>query len=177
MSTLRRQLLAAAAVTLVWTGIQPGTASAQTSGIGGDGSTRVLFRSTDGRPRIVKFDRDLQQVQSRDYDRGEGWTPVALTVGSNSHSYLLWRHTDGSTVVWQLDENLNFVAGGGYYSGPGTGWTAQGLNSGPEGQIQVIWRLSDGRVAVYAFQGYPDRLQYMGRQFHGPFFGWDPGAP
>jgi hypothetical protein len=177
MSTLRMKLFAAAAVTFVWTGIQPGPVSAQTSGVGGDGSTRILFRSTNGRPRIVKFDINLQPVQTRDYLAYEGWTPVAITVASNSHTYMLWRHTSGATSVWQMDENLNGVAGGGYESGPENGWTAQGLSSGPEGQVQIIWRLSDGRVAVYAFHAYVDRLQYVERQFHGPFFGWDPGAP
>jgi hypothetical protein len=169
MNTLRWKLFAAAAVTLVCAGIQPGTASAQTSGVGADGATRMLLTSSDGRPRLVKFDAALREVASRDYAAYDGWTPVAITVATNSHTFLLWRHVNGATSVWQVDANLNGVAGGGYYSDPEPGWTAESLSSGPGGEVLIIWHLFGGRVAVYSFRAFPNQLQYAGRQFHDPF--------
>ena len=47
MMSVRKRLLAVAAAVTMWAVIQPGTVSAQTSGVGPDGYTRFLWKGTD----------------------------------------------------------------------------------------------------------------------------------
>jgi hypothetical protein len=46
----------------MWTVIQSGTVSAQTSGVGGDGYTRNFWIGTDGRISVWKLDPNLNFV-------------------------------------------------------------------------------------------------------------------
>jgi hypothetical protein len=173
MSTLRKKLLVVATVAIVWTAIQPGTASAQTSGIGNDGFTRVLWRATDGSISLWKLDASLNLATAHAYGPYAGWVPIAMTVAENDNTYVLWRYTDGSISLWEVDSNLNIVTSHVY--GPYTGWIAQGLSSGgPGSQLRVIWKYTNGMISVWRLDA---SLTLLGSRAYGPYFGYDPGAP
>jgi hypothetical protein len=57
-----KRLLAIVAAFAMWTVIQSGTVSAQTSGVGGDGYTRNFWIGTDGRISVWKLDPNLNFV-------------------------------------------------------------------------------------------------------------------
>jgi hypothetical protein len=172
MSTLRRKLLAVAAVAMIWTAIQPGIASAQTSGIGNDGDTRALWRATDGSVSLWKLDGSLNLLTYHGYGPYAGWVPIALTVGQNNSTYVLWRFTDGSISLWEVDANLNYVTSRIY--GPYTGWIAQGLSTGPGSELRIIWRYTTGMISIWDVDA---SLNLVTSRAYGPYFGYDPGAP
>jgi len=172
MSTLRRKLLVVAAVILAWTAIQPGIASAQTSGIGSDGFTRVLWRGTDGSISLWKLDGSLNFMTNHVYGPYPGYTPIAITTAANNNTYVLWRYTDGSIALWEVDANLNIVTSRGY--GPYAGWSAQNMSTGPGSELRVIWRHTTGMVSVWWVDAF---LNLITSKAYGPYFGWDPGAP
>jgi hypothetical protein len=152
--------------------IQPGVVSAQTSGVGPDGFTRILWRGTDGKVVLWKLNAGLLKEAGVEYGPYPGYDPIAITVGSNNNTYVLWAHTNGSVALWMVDSTLNGVAAQVF--GPYEGWKAQGLGSGG-GQLRVIWRHTTGQVSVWAVN--PSSLAVLGQGVHGPFFGFDPGAP
>jgi hypothetical protein len=171
MTTLRRRVLFLAAIILAWNAIHPGVASAQTSGVGGDGITRILWRGTDGKISVWKLDGSLNGIGAREYGPLPGWTPVAMTVGANNNSYILWRHSSGWTSIWRLDADLNQL-GAPRVEQPYDGWSAETLSTGPGSQLRIIWRHSTGKVSVWAL----DASMASGfAKEHGPYFGWDPG--
>ena len=172
MSTKLSRLLTLTTAVVVLSAIQPSILSAQTSGVGADGFTRILWRGTDGKISVWKLNAGLSHVADVQYGPFAGWDPIALTVGSNNNTYVLWRNTDGSISLWRLDGNLNFVTNRLF--GPYDGWKAQGLGSGG-GQLRVIWRYTLGQVSVWNVD--QNSLNLLDSAAHGPFFGWDPGAP
>jgi hypothetical protein len=172
MSTKLSKLLTLAAVVTVLSAIHPGISSAQTSGVGPDGFTRILWRGTDGRISLWKLNAALQHVSDIQYGPYAGWDPIAMTVGTNNNTYVLWRYTDNSISLWRLDSNLNLVTSQTY--GPYAGWKPQGLGSGG-GQLRVIWRYTVGQLSVWSVD--QSTLGLLDFETHGPFFGFDPGAP
>ena len=172
MSTKLSRLLTLMMAVMVLSAIQPRVLSAQTSGVGPDGFTRILWRGTDGRISLWKLDGGLAHVADVQYGPYPGYTPIAITVGSNNNTYVLWTNTNGSMVVWRVDSNLNLVSSQGF--GPYTGWIAQGLGSGA-GQLRVIWRHTTGQAGVWAID--PNTLALLTSSAPGPYFGFDPGAP
>jgi hypothetical protein len=173
MNTLHKKLLVVAAAAIVWTAIQPGIVSAQTSGVGNDGYTRVLWRATDGSISLWKLDGNLTLATSHAYGPYPGWVPIAITVAENDNTYVLWRYTDGSISLWEVDSNLNLVTSHVY--GPYTGWIAQGISSGGPGSLlRVIWRYTTGTISIWRVD---PSLNLIGSQVYGPYFGYDPGAP
>jgi hypothetical protein len=172
MSRLKR-LAAIVAAVAMWAVIQPGTVSAQTSGVGRDGYTRSLWFGTDGRISVWKLDPNLNFVTSHDYGPYAGYSPVALTAASNNNIYVLWRYSDGSISLWLLDPNLNYVTSHLY--GPYSGYTAIGLGpytDGTTNNFHVIWRYTDGSWNVWLVD---QNLNYIASRKYGPFFGWEPG--
>jgi hypothetical protein len=168
--TLSRLLGVAAAITIL-SMIQPGIVSAQTSGVGPDGFTRILWRGTDGRISLWKLNASLDHVSDVQYGPYPGYDPIALTVGPSNYTYVLWRHTSGSISLWRVDSNLNFV---NYQEfGPYSGWTPQGLGSG-NGELRVIWRHTTGQLSVWDVD--PISLNLLNTRTAGPFFGFEPGA-
>jgi len=163
---------------IILSATHPGILSAQTSGIGKDGFTRILWRGTDGRIALWKLDANLVKVAEQQYGPYPGFEPIALTIVPVSTgigieediTYVLWTNTDGSISLWKVDSNLNWVTS--KVSGPFAGWTAQGLSSG-NGELRMIWRHTTGAVSVWIVD--PNTLAAFARE-HGPFFGFDPGA-
>jgi hypothetical protein len=172
MRTLRNKLLVVAAVAILWTAIQPGIASAQSSGIGGDGFTRALWRATDGSISLWKLDGSLNLLTSHLYGPYPGWVPLAITVAANNNTYVLWRYTDGSISLWAVDANLNLITS--HVFGPYTGWTVQSLSSGPGSELRVIWRYTTGMISIWNVDA---GLSLINSRLYGPYFGYDPGAP
>jgi hypothetical protein len=171
MSRLKRVLAIVTAV-VTWTVIQPGTVSAQTSGLGRDGYTRNIWFGTDGRISVWKLDSNLNFVTSHDYGPYAGFSPVALTVASNSNTYVLWRYSDGSISLWLLDPDLNYVTSHLY--GPYSGNNAIGLSPYTDGtsSFHVIWRYTDGSLSVWSVD---ENLNFITARAYGPFFGFEPG--
>ena len=161
-----------AALSVLFMTLRPGIVDAQTSGLGGDGFTRVLWRGTDSSVSLWRLDSNLDPQLNRNYGPFPGYAPIALTVASNNIAYLLWRHTNGSISLWRLDASLNVLNSQVY--GPYDGWTAQGLSVGG-GQVRIIWRYTSGHVSVWGVDG--TSLANISSKVYGPYFGWDPGAP
>src|SRR5664279_1828996 len=107
-SILHKKLFVIAAFALASTMFQ-GVVSAQTSGVGNDGYTRILWRGTDGSISMWKLDANVNYVTYHAYGPYDGYTPIALTTAGNNYSYVLWRNTDGSISLWEVDPNLNYV--------------------------------------------------------------------
>jgi hypothetical protein len=85
-----KRLLAVAAAVTMWAVIQPGTVSAQTSGIGPDGYTRFLWKGTDYSISLWQLDPSLNFYNNHAYGPYDGWDPIALTTAHNNNSYVLW---------------------------------------------------------------------------------------
>jgi hypothetical protein len=178
MRTLCSKLLVLVVVTILATALQPSTLSAQTSGVGSDGLTRLLWRGTDGKISVWRIHTTLNTHIFHEYGPFPGWTPIALTVDAINRTYVLWRHSNGTGGLWRLDGDLNLTASIAY--GPFDGWTLKSmsvnhaLNIDPgEITLRLIWRHSDGRVSLWIVNG--ESLEQTGYHEYGPFFGWDPG--
>jgi hypothetical protein len=109
MRTLRNKLLVVAAVAILWTAIQPGIASAQSSGIGGDGFTRALWRATDGSISLWKLDGSLNLLTSHVFGPYTGWTVQSLSSGPGSELRVIWRYTTGMISIWNVDAGLSLI--------------------------------------------------------------------
>jgi len=173
MSVLRKNLLFLAAAATIWAAaMQPGDVSAQSSGIGGDGDTRLLWRGTDGSISVWKLNPSLAVLGGHIYGPYYGWQPVALTTANNNFSYVLWRDTNNFVSLWALDANLNFAFNKTY--GPFYGWVAETLSVDTNGNstLRLIWRSSTGEVSVWFLD---QNLNFVRNAIYGPFFGWNPG--
>jgi hypothetical protein len=172
MSVRKRLLAVAAAAVTMWAVIQPGTVSAQTSGVGQDGYTRFLWKGTDYSISLWQLDPSLNFYNYHLYGPYNGWDPIALTTAHNNNSYVLWRYYDGTITVWSVDTLLNYITQKNY--GPYTGWSAKGLSvdTGTGSGFRIIWRHTGGSVAVWQLD---QNLNYVNSKNYGPYFGYDPG--
>ena len=170
--SVRKRLLVIAAVITISAAIQPGTVSAQNSGIGGDGFTRLMWRATDYHISLWKLDANLSFSSAKEYGPYPGWIPIAITTDRFNYTYVLWRYTDGSISLWLIDPNLNFSNSHVY--GPYPGWIAKGLSADTGGgaNFRVIWRYTDGSLSIWNVDG---GLNFVTSDAYGPYFGWDPG--
>jgi hypothetical protein len=172
MNALKKLLAVVAAITM-WATIQPGTLSAQTSGIGGDAGTRLLWRGTDNRISLWKLNPNLSFNSSLQYGPFDTWLPIAITTRNDNNTVVLWRRTDGLISVWLVDANLNFQFSKVY--GPFLGWIAESLSVDTNGNdwCRVIWRETGGLVGVWSLN---QNLDLVTAVAYGPFFGFDPGS-
>jgi hypothetical protein len=161
-----KSIITAAVVTLALA-CQPGPASAQTIGMGGDGYTRAMWHATDGSVNIWKLDSALNVVGNHAYGPYAGWSPVAITTVPNNNTYLLWRYTDGTANIWMLDANMNFITNHVY--GPIAGWTPAGLAVDNFGNVPLLWATPQGQISVWLLN---PALNYIGAAGFGPYFGW-----
>src|SRR5260370_3307481 len=88
MSTPKK-LLAIATTATICTTIHLGAVFAQTSGIGGDGITRVLWRGTDSSISLWAVDSNLNFITSHLYGPYAGWLPIAMTTDYGGFTYFL----------------------------------------------------------------------------------------
>jgi hypothetical protein len=149
MSALRKKLLMAVAAIAICTLGHPPDASAQTSGIGGDGNTRFVWRGTDSSICLWKLNPGLGFLNSHCYGPFDGWLPIAVTTTNDNNTVVLWRFTDGTVSLWLVDSNLNFLFSKVY--GPFPGWIAEGLSADTDGFSfsRLIWRETQGSVSVW----------------------------
>jgi hypothetical protein len=171
--SIRRKWLATAAAVALWATIQPGPVSAQTTGIGGDGFTRVLWRGTDGSISLWKLNTSLNFVTSHAYGPYAGWSPIAITNAHNNNTYVLWRYTDNSISLWEVDSNLNFVTFHAY--GPYVGWIPKTLSVDTNGNnnFRLTWKNTNGHLSLWSLD---QNLNFVTFQEYGADFGWDPGS-
>ena len=167
-----KQLLMAVAGAVVWASVDPSIMSGQTSGVGSDGNTRVLWRATNGSVSVWKVDADLNYIDSHVYGPYDGWTPLSLAVSTTNRTYLLWRSTKGEASLWWLDQNLTFgnaVTTDAYY-----GWIPETLSVSPANpyDLRLIWKNTNGSVSMWILNA---DLTYLNSKVHGPYFGYDPG--
>jgi hypothetical protein len=82
-SKMHRKLFALAAFAAM-SAFETG-AFAQTSGVGSDGQTRILWRGTDGSVSLWNVDASLNYLAYHAYGPYDGWIPIALTTAPNKH--------------------------------------------------------------------------------------------
>ena len=170
--SVRQRLLAFAMAVTMWAVIQPGTVSAQTSGIGPDGYTRFAWRGSDNSLSLWQINPSLAFYNNHVYGPYNGWTPLAITTAHNDNTYVLWQYYDGTVTVWSVDTNLNYLTQNFY--GPYAGWSAKGLSvdTGTGSGFCIIWKHNSGSVSVWRVD---QNLNFVGNYITGPYFGWDPG--
>jgi len=170
-SILRRLSILAVASAIWIASMQPGISVAQTSGVGWDGYTRLLWRASDQHAALWTLDSNLNFVSGIGYGPYFGWVPVALTTGNKNYSYVLWRTTTGNAAIWLLDPYLNYVTG--LTTGDNPGWTPETLSTGTGySNLRLTWRRYDAALTIMAFD---QNLNYQGAAFYGPYFGYDAG--
>lgn len=175
-ATLRKTFFFMAAVITLEAGIQPSNLFAQTSGVGSDGDTRFMWWGNNySSISIWRLDPSLGgPVSFHEYGPYDGWTPMALTVGSNNYTYVLWKDGNGSISIRSLDPNLNYIMGHAW--GPYAGWTPVSISVSQDGAntLRVIWRGTQGQVSVWTLDANLNLLTYAG---YGPYPGWDSASP
>jgi hypothetical protein len=174
----RQKLLAAAVATAMWAVIQPGPLSAQTSGVGGDGETRLLWRHpTNGSIFIQALDTTLHHIRfSSVFNPPLGMHVVAITTAANSNTYILWTRTDGTISLWLLNPVLNFVTSKVY--GPFPFLAAEGLSADTANAtngFRIIWRyISPGQLGAELTWRMDQNLNQVVAFPQGPFPPWTP---
>jgi len=112
--------------------------------------------------------KDTAEYHGQSVDSYGGWSPVGLTMLGNT-TYYLWRYTDGTATIWQLDANLNFITSSNF--GPVAGWEPEGLSvDGPTGNLGLVWHTPANQVSVWVINS---SLNALGASpVFGPYFGW-----
>jgi hypothetical protein len=174
-TTRRKTFFVIAAVITLGSAIQPGILFAQTSGVGSDGYTRFMWWGNDSAISIWRLDPRLGSPVSHVYGPYDGWLPMALTVGSNNYTYVLWEGSNGpqltgQVAIWSLDPNLNYVTN--HTWGPYAGWKPVSISVSEDGAntLRLIWRGPQGQVSVWALD---DNLDLLTVAAYGPYSGWD----
>jgi hypothetical protein len=147
--------------------------SAQTSGVAGDGSVRLMLIGSNSSIRLYSFNNSNTKVATHDYGPFPGWLPIAMTTANNGNTYILWRSVGfpnpdvpiGQIALWLVDTNLDYVSSRPY--GPVPGWTAESLSvdtantngfrlllKNPDGKVS-IWNVDSALNANAAFEAGP----------------------
>jgi hypothetical protein len=173
MKVLGRKLFFMAAATAMWlAAIQPGVLSAQTSGVGGDGFTRLLWRGTNGSISLWKLDGNLNEMGVHVYGPFPDYDPIAITAAANSYTYVLWRNTDNSISLWGVYPALNLAFYKAY--GPYPCFIAETLSADTNGNstLRLVWRNTNGQADVWFLD---NNLNYIRSQVYTNSFGFNPG--
>ena len=153
--TCRQSLLAVAVVISAFVTIQP--VLAQSSGVGCDGATRLLWTGTNASISLWKLDSNLNVLSKTAYGPYAGWYPAGITTACNNNTYVLWLGlaTDelaynGTALIQQLDANLKFVRQRAYTQ---TGMFPDSLSADPSNNtLRLIWHggniFSGGSVII-----------------------------
>lgn len=178
--TCRQSLLAVAVVISAFMTIQP--VLAQSSGVGCDGATRLLWRGTNASITLWKLDSNLNRIANATYGPYAGWSPAGITTACNNNTYALWLGLtvnglafNGAALIQQFDPNLNYVTQQAY--GPAPGWIPESLSvdTSPNSTLRLIWRGGDtitgGTVSIWYLQ---PNLSVVRDVAYGPFPGFSP---
>ncbi len=167
---VKKLCLLTALVATLMTSVPPEKSAAETTGLGWDGYTRQMFRAANG-IGIINLDSYLVATNVAVFGPYVDWTPLALTTGNNSYSYVLWRDAAGHGLIWLVDPNLNYVAS--TVTANYVGWTPEDVSTGTlSSNLRLTWRRYDGAVAVMAFDAI---LNFQNVAVYGPYAGYDPG--
>ena len=125
-------------------------AFAQTTGVGDDEETSLMWKGFDSSVALWRLDPSLTTVvASQNYGPYIGYTPIALTTDLFSESHIAWSYTDGSISLWTLDSAMNYLSSETF--GPYAGWNVTGLSADPfSGSIRLVWRNTNGSVSIWA---------------------------
>jgi hypothetical protein len=88
-------------------------------------------------------------------------------IGGDGYTRLMWRGTDYSIWLWNLDPNLNFFSSQVY--GPYGGWTPVALTTDTFSYSYVLWRYYDGTIVLWLLD---PSLNFVGSATYGPYPGW-----
>ena len=153
--TCRQSLLAVAVVISAFVTIQP--VLAQSSGVGCDGATRLLWTGTNASISLWKLDSNLNVLSKTAYGPYAGWYPAGITTACNNNTYVLWLGLtanaldfNGAALIQQLDANLKFVRQRAYTQ---TGMFPDSLSADPSNNtLRLIWHggniFSGGSVII-----------------------------
>ena len=141
--TCRQSLLAVAVVISAFVTIQP--VLAQSSGVGCDGATRLLWRGINQSITLWKLDATLNFLTNASFGPYKGWAPEAITTACNNNTYVLWLGLtadqlafNGTALIQKLDANLKFVTQQTYTQ---TGLFPDSLSADPSNNtLRLIWR-------------------------------------
>jgi hypothetical protein len=141
--TCRQSLLAVAVVISAFVTIQP--VLAQSSGVGCDGATRLLWKGINQSIALWKLDANLNFLTDAGFGPYKGWAPEAITTACNNNTYVLWLGLtadelafNGTALIQQLDANLKFVTQQTYTQ---TGLFPDSLSADPSNNtLRLIWR-------------------------------------
>jgi hypothetical protein len=124
-------------------------ASAQTTGVGDDGETSLMWKGFDSSVTLYRLDPTLTSIAvNASYGPYIGYTPIAMTTDAFSNSHIVWSYTDGSICLWTLDPSMNFVSDEVF--GPYFGYNVIGLSADPiSGSIRVVWKSTGGAVVIW----------------------------
>jgi len=75
----------------------------------------------------------------------------------------LWRGTDGSLALWELDPQLTYLQSHAY--GPYLGWTPSVMTAGNNNFSYVLWRRTDGATAIWVVD---PQLNFFGAIIYNP---------
>ena len=119
---------------------------------------KMLWRNTSGIVTLWTIDDQGSRTGAgKEYDPGDGWTPVNYSDGK-----ILWRHTSGIVTLWTIDEQGNRTGAGKEYD-PGAGWTPVNYSNG-----KILWRHTSGIVTLWTVDDQGNKT-IDGKQY-------DPGA-
>jgi hypothetical protein len=149
---------------------EPGVLSAQNSGIGSDGYTRLLWKGSDSSIIIWKLDSSLYYFDSVTYGPYFSWVPQAIAVGPDNYTRILWKNPNGSIIIWLVDPYLNFYSSRIY--GPFTGWCADSISVDPfYNTSSLTWSATNGEVAIWSLDA---NLDFITSRAYGPLTAYDP---
>lgn len=104
--------------------------------------------------------------------------PVAIAVGQNNLTQILWNNPDGTVGLWQLADDGSVASQIAY--GPYTGYSGQALVSGTDSYPRILWKHApDGQLSLWdnvpgaSFYSHTEFGPYTGYTAQSLAIGWD----
>ena len=74
--------------------------------------------------------------------------PVAIAVGGNNLTQILWNNPDASLSLWKLAADGSITSQIAY--GPYSGWSGQALAAGADSVPRILWKHTpDGQLSLW----------------------------
>ena len=141
-----------------------------------DGTQRLLWNNTDGRVALWRVDAGgsiLSVTGYGPYTDGAAqnvWRAVAVSVGPDGTTHLLWDNTDGKVAFWDVDAGGNILSVnvyGPYTDGAASNlWSATAVATGPDGTSRILWNNPDGKVSLWTVDSQGGLIGLTG---YGPY--------
>lgn len=96
-----------------------------------------------------------------------GWKAVAVAVGTDNQTRLLWTKPDGSMSFWTIAPNGAIAYSPSY--GPYASWTPVGIGVGGDNRARIMWKNASGAISWWTANpsGSPTYSP-----IYGPYAGW-----